>query len=125
MDLKASVEDLRAFLPAQDFKTSRAFYAALGFHEVWSSDKLVLFQLGRSGFFLQDFFVKDFAENLMLDLRVRDADAFWSHLEGLNLPQRFQRVRIGAPRNDEASGSRRGHFIDPSGILWHFSHAAR
>jgi catechol 2,3-dioxygenase-like lactoylglutathione lyase family enzyme len=125
MDFEAVVQDLRSFLPAQDFKTSREFYTALGFQEVWSSDNLALFQLGRFTFFLQDFFVKDFAENIMMDLRVSDADAFWSHLEHLNLPQRFQRVRIGAPQDDKATGIRRGHFIDPSGILWHFSHAVK
>ena len=125
MDFDAAVQDLRSFLPAQDFKASREFYAALGFQEVWSSDKLVLFRLGRFTFFLQDYFVKDFAENLMMDLRVVDADAFWSHLENLNLSQRFEPVRIGAPQDDEAAGIRRGHFIDPSGILWHYSQAAR
>ena len=125
MNLEASVQDLRSFLPAQDFKTSREFYAALGFREAWTSDKLVLFQLGRFTFFLQDYFVKDFAENIMMDLRVSDADVFWSHLESLNLSERFQRVRVGAPEDDKATGIRRGHFTDPSGILWHFSHATK
>jgi hypothetical protein len=52
-------------------------------------------------------------------------EVIWSYLESLNLSQRFERVSVGAPQDDKATGIRRGHFIDPSGILWHFSHAAK
>jgi len=125
MQLEGSIEDLRAFLPAKDFATSREFYRTLGFEQVWLSDKLALFKLDRFTFFVQDYFVKEWAENMMLDLRVSDVQAYWSYLQGLELPQRFPGVRLGAPQDDAASGIRRGNLSDPSGVLWHFSQLIR
>lgn len=122
--IETCTQDLRVFLPARDFDVSREFYAALGFTEAWSSDKLVLFRAGRFTFFLQDYFVKEWAENMMLDLRVADVDSFWAALQGLQLSERLLGVvRMSAPRDEPASGIRRGAFIDPSGVLWHFSQA--
>ena len=126
MELGKSIEALRAFLPARDFAISREFYRAIGFVESWSSEKLVLFQLGRSTFFLQDYFVQDWAENMMMDLRVVDADAWWAHLQSLRLAQRFPTgVRLVPPQDDPASSIRRGSFTDPSGVLWHFSQSTK
>lgn len=126
MELGTSIEELRPFLPAQDFAESREFYRVLGFREAWSSDKLVLLELGRFSFFLQDYFAKEWADNMMMDLRVADADACWSYLQSLDLSKRFPSVvRIGAPQNDTATGIRRGHFVDPSGVLWHFSQSSK
>lgn len=123
MDLAANVQDLRCFVPAKDFATSKRFYAALGFREVWSDAKLALFELGRFKFFLQDYFVLQWAANAVLDLAVADADAFWAYLDALKLPEQFPSgvVRVGAPQADPHVPIRRGHFVDPSGVLWHFS----
>jgi hypothetical protein len=122
MVLGTSVDEFRPFLPASDFAVSRQFYTELGFNEVWSSEKLVILALGRFSFFLQNYFGKEWAENMVLDLRVADVDACWSYLRSLNLSARFpQVVRVGAPQADGVTGIRRGYFVDPSGVLWHFS----
>jgi len=126
MEFGTSVNELRPFLPAKDFATSKEFYRALGFHEAWSSDRLTIMQLGRFSFFLQDYFVKEWAENMVMSLDVADVDACWTSLQSLNLPARFPSVvRVGAPQSDMASGIRRGYFVDPSGVLWHFSQSFR
>jgi len=126
MELGTSVNELRPFLPAKDFATSKEFYRALGFHEAWSSDQLTIMQLGRFSFFLQNYFVKEWAENMVMSLDVADVDACWTSLQSLNLSARFPNVvRVGAPQSDMASGIRRGHFVDPSGVLWHFSQSFR
>jgi hypothetical protein len=118
-----NIQALRCFVPAKDFAASRQFYAALGFEEAWCDGKLALLQLGGCSFFLQDYFVKEWAENFVLDLRVASADEFWRFLESLQLSQRIPAsVRLGPP-HDDAAGIRRGHFVDPSGVLWHFSQA--
>jgi hypothetical protein len=121
MQIAKNIQAVRCFVPAKDFALSRRFYAGLGFEEVWCNDKLALLELGACSFFLQDYFVKEWAENCMLDLRVVDVDSFWSWLESLDLAARFPGARIGPPSGDAASGLRRGHFVDPSGVLWHFS----
>lgn len=115
------IQGLRPFLPAQDFDRSREFYTAIGFEEVWTSESLVLFRAGDFSFFVQKYYVKDWADNTMLDLRVEDADAFFRHLEPLGLAERFSKpVRVNAPAVDD-NGIRRGAFVDPAGVLWHFS----
>jgi hypothetical protein len=123
MDIAKNIQALRCFVPAKEFAVSRQFYAAIGFEEAWCDGKLALLALGGCSFFLQDYFVKEWADNCMLDLRVADADAFWSRLESLDLAARFPTVRLGPPRDDASAGIRRGHFLDPSGVLWHFSAA--
>jgi hypothetical protein len=121
MELARSIEQLRTFVPAEDFSLSQGFYRSVGFRAAWSSEKMVLFELGGFSFFLQDYFVKVWAENMMLDLRVTNVDAWWGHLQGLNLAQHFPRVRLSAPEDDPTMGVRRAHFVDPSGVLWHVS----
>ena len=117
-----NVQDLRVFLPAKDFAVSRAFHQALGFVEDWSSDNLVLFRLGQFSFFLQDYFVQAWAENMMMDLRVADADSFWSYLQSLSATDRLPKdTPMRAPDDGPEPGIRGGSFIDPAGVLWHFS----
>ena len=72
MDLAANVQDLRCFVPSRDFATSKRFYTAVGFREVWSDAKLALFKLGPFTFFLQDYFVLQWAANTVLDLTVAE-----------------------------------------------------
>jgi hypothetical protein len=124
MTLAESVQNLRPFLPAENFGISREFYKALGFKEVWTSEKLSIFEIGQFSFFLQDYFVKEWAENTMMDLRVADVDACWSYLQSLNLVERFPGVVSLKEPRDDGAGIRRGHFVDPSGILSHFSQPA-
>lgn len=112
--------DLRTFLPAKDFALSREFYAELGARELWSSNDMVLFRLGQSTFYLQDYYVKDWAENLMMFLMVPELDAFWEELRALDLPSRYAGVRWKAP-TDYDWGLREIHLIDPAGTLWHFA----
>jgi catechol 2,3-dioxygenase-like lactoylglutathione lyase family enzyme len=112
--------DLRTFLPAKDFALSREFYAELGAKEIWSSNDMVLFRLGQSSFYLQDAYVKDWAENLMLFLFVPEVDAFWEELKPLDLPARYPGVRWKQP-TDYDWGLREIHLIDPAGTLWHFA----
>ena len=124
MMLEESVHNLRPFLPAEDFRISREFYNALGFKEVWTSEKLVILEIGRFSFFLQNYYVKEWAGNMMMDLRVADVDEYWSYLLSLNLVERFGKcVTVKEPQDDGAS-LRRGHFVDPSGILWHYSQSS-
>jgi catechol 2,3-dioxygenase-like lactoylglutathione lyase family enzyme len=123
-DLSSSVMCMRPFLPARDFEQSRRFYEALGFHATPLGDKLAHMQLGdRTGqfsFLLQDFYVKDFAENLMMHLLVGDLDGWWRHLASLDLDKRFGVKAPSAPRL-ESWGLRVAYVWDPTGVLWHIA----
>jgi len=120
MQSLAPTTHLRSFVAAKDFAVSRAFYRDLGATEQWSSDDMVLFQLGDSLFYLQDAYVKAWAENTMLFLMVPDLDLCWQELQALNLVNRYPGVRWKEP-TDYPWGLREIHLIDPAGVLWHFA----
>jgi hypothetical protein len=92
-------------VPAENFEQSLAFYAALGWSTLWSDGKgLALMSLGGSQMMLQDYYVKDWAENSMLVVEVADAFAWYRHVERVLLEGNFGSARIAEPRN--RSGAR-------------------
>ena len=120
----SSVMWMRPFLPARDFQQSKRFYEALGFRATPLGDKLAHMQLGdNSGqfsFLLQDFYVKEFAENLMMHLLVGDLDGWWRHIASLQLKDSFG-VKAPIPPRLESWGLRVGYVFDPAGVLWHIA----
>ena len=72
---------LRPFVPSKDYEASKAFYAALGFTEDYSDASITSFNAGAFSFFLQNLYVEQFAENCMLQLVVRNLDAWWAARE--------------------------------------------
>lgn len=112
-------ESARPFLPAKDFEVSRAFYESLGFNKLLDAD-VAIFGIGSTSFILQRRFEKAWAENCMMQLMVDDLDAWWRHIESLDLAATF-----GVPQPKKPSmqpwGLRVGFLIDPSGILWHIA----
>ena len=69
-------------------------------------------------FILQDYFQKDWAENFMMQLMVDDLDAWWTHIDALDLPGRFNVQPPRAPAM-QPWGLRIVYLWDPSGVLWH------
>jgi catechol 2,3-dioxygenase-like lactoylglutathione lyase family enzyme len=118
--LASGVRALRPFVPAKDFETSRRFYVALGFREKLLEDRLIEFSLGPYSFLLQDYYVAEWAGNFMMHVLVDDLDAWWTHIDSLDLPGRFG---VDAPRAPklEPWGLRVAYVIDPSDVLWHFA----
>ena len=97
---------------------SRSFYRELGFQEVELTASLSLFKSGDFGFYLQDAYVKDWIDNTMVFMEVTDVPRFWNDLIALQLPEKYDGVRL-APIREETWG--RECFVhDPSGVLWHF-----
>jgi catechol 2,3-dioxygenase-like lactoylglutathione lyase family enzyme len=109
----------RPFLPARDFDVSRAFYEALGFEKLLDSD-VVIFGIGDSSFILQRYYVKEWAENFMMQLMVDDLERWWAHLEALHLPAAFG-VTPPKPPAMQPWGLRVAYVYDPSGVLWHIA----
>lgn len=123
MDARLSTgATLRPFVPARNFEASGRFYAVLGFSVTRLGEKIALVEIdgerGAASFLLQDFYVKELAENLMMQLLVRDLDAWWRHIEALDLDGRFG---VGAPRppQEQPWGQRVAYLWDPAGVLWH------
>jgi catechol 2,3-dioxygenase-like lactoylglutathione lyase family enzyme len=117
MPIPDGAEAARPFLPARDFEKSRAFYEALGFEKLLDGE-VAIFAVGKTSFILQRFFQEGQSENFMMQLMVDDLDAWWSHLEKLDLPKSFG-VDPPRPPAMQPWGLRVAYVVDPSGILWH------
>jgi catechol 2,3-dioxygenase-like lactoylglutathione lyase family enzyme len=115
----AGTERMRPFVPARDFDRSKRFYEALGFEKVLDGE-VAVFNAGSGGFLLQRHFQKDWAENFMMQLMVDDLDAWWAHIESLDLPGRFGVPPPKAPAM-QPWGLRVLYVVDPSGVLWHIA----
>ena len=112
--------DLKAFVPSIDFVTSKAFYTKLGFTENWSTGDLAEFECSGCKFLLQNFYEKEFAENLMMQLMVEDAAAWWSAIETTGLLEEFPGARAKAPET-QPWGQTVLYLWDPAGVLWHIA----
>src|SRR5579864_3209368 len=67
--------EIKAFVPARDFALSKQFYQDLGFVVAWSSENMAYLHHGHCSFLLQDFYVKEHADNFMMHIIVTDVDA--------------------------------------------------
>lgn len=112
------IEQLRTFLPSKDFEESKRFYSDLGFEKIWENEELAIFGEETQNFFLQKYYVKEWAENLMTQLFVDDLDEVFEKFS--NVAKKYNTKIF--PIFDTDSG-RTFHIIGPSGELWHVSQA--
>ncbi len=116
--MSQNVISIRPFIGARDFALCRSFYKDLGFEETVLSHNMSYFSKQGMGFYLQDAYVKDWVDNTMLFLEVENVDKYWDDVLALDLPGKYEGVRL-IPMRHEAWGKE--FFLhDPSGILWHF-----
>jgi hypothetical protein len=115
--IPSGTERARPFMPAKDFDLSRTFYEALGFEKVLDGE-VAIFNAGSGGFILQRSYQKAWADNFMMQLMVDDLDAWWAHIEGLDLPGKFKVKPPRAPAM-QPWGLRIAYVWDPTGVLWH------
>jgi catechol 2,3-dioxygenase-like lactoylglutathione lyase family enzyme len=113
---------LRPFVPARDFDLSKRFYQALGFRPTHVDDEVAILKLESFSFILQNFFDKGLAEKLMVQLLVRNGDAWWEQHEPAKLVASFG-VKEPKPPAMQPWGLKVGFIFDPSGVLWHVAEA--
>lgn len=112
--------DLKAFVPAKDAELSKKFYTDLGFTINWSNPEIAELQIGAFRFLLQKFYVAEHAGNFMMSLNVEDADAWWEHIQRLDLVKKYPGVMCKPPAM-QPWGIRVLYLSDPTGVLWHIS----
>ncbi len=115
--------ELKAFVPAKDFELSKQFYQDLGFTLCWGAEgDLAYFHFGdhtshgKAGFLLQRFYVKEFADNLMMHLLVKDVDAWWASIQDKKIIEKYG-VHAEPPENRPWK-MRDFVLVDPSSVLW-------
>lgn len=82
-------ELIRPFLPCKDRAVSTRFYEAMGLEKLVDGDDVTIFGAGSGGFLLTDLHHETLDGQLMMQLMVDDLDAWWAHIDGLDLPARF------------------------------------
>jgi hypothetical protein len=113
--MSPSITGLKIYVPARNFELSRAFYTALGFTMSPGWGGTADFELGGHQFRLQDYYVKDWADNCMMVLDVDDVEAWHRHAAKTISEGKFPGARIKPP--EPVDGSLVLHVWDPSGVL--------
>lgn len=110
---------IRTFIGAKNYNESREFYRALEFEEVVIDEKMCLFKINENlGFYLQDYYVKDWVNNLMIFLEVDDIEKCAEELLSKGLHNKYKYVRF--TKIKQFDWGRELFMHDPSGVLWHF-----
>jgi Glyoxalase/Bleomycin resistance protein/Dioxygenase superfamily len=118
------VNAITAFVPSRDFARSKAFYLDLGFEQTWSDASACGLQMDGHHIILQNFYVKDLAENFMMQLVVDDVAAWWERIQSLGLKEKFQLGTAKAPAM-QPWGLVVLYLSDPAGVLWHIAEAPK
>src|ERR1700724_1612403 len=87
--LSRTVSAMRPVVPARDFDISKRFYIELGFQPRPLTDRLVEMQLGAISFILQDYYVREWADNFVVHVTVSDVGLWWDHIGSLDLAARY------------------------------------
>ena len=115
--MEHKAKSLRPFIGAKDFEISRNFYNDLGFEEIVLAPNFSVFKTDGIAFYLQDYYAKEWVDNTMLFLEVDDVHRYWEELTSLDLPSKYQTIKLVPVR--EMDWGRECFIHDPSGILWH------
>jgi catechol 2,3-dioxygenase-like lactoylglutathione lyase family enzyme len=116
---RLDASDIRPFIPARDFAVSKRFYARLGWGVDDVGPRLALVTLGEAQhFYIQDYYLKDVAENTMLHLSVTDADGWYAHVAAALAGGEFPGARVQPPAR-QPYGAAVTFVHDPSGVLLH------
>ena len=109
---------LEPFIPSgNNFDASKNLFVELGFKINWDAGDYIGFEKDSCKFILQKYDNKAFAENLMINVKVDDVQAFRNNLMEKKLPEKFD-IRIGEITNQPYG--KEVNLIDIAGVCWHF-----
>ncbi len=114
--LDLAIIALKSFVPAKDFDLSMRFYNDIGFTTSWHDNQLALMDYNGFKFLLQNFYLKDHAENYVMHLLVTNADHWWEKINEVNSNKGYN-IQLTA-REDRTWGIRDFILLDPSGVMW-------
>ena len=106
---------MKIYVPARDFEESKRFYADLVFTltEAWGGNVDV--SLGPAVFRLQNYYVKDWAENFMIQFEVEEARAWETYARSVIDTGSYQTARMMP--SQQHGDVLITNVIDPSGVL--------
>jgi hypothetical protein len=114
-------KSLEPFIPSgSNFEGSSQFFQELGFTIRWDAGDYIGFERDGCKFILQKYNNKEFAENLMLSVRVDNVLELRNSVLEKKLPERFG-IKLGQPVSQPYG--KEVNIIDLAGVCWHFVEA--
>jgi catechol 2,3-dioxygenase-like lactoylglutathione lyase family enzyme len=78
----------------KDFELSKQFYQDIGFSLASDTDGIAYFHHANVSFLLQNFYVKELADNFMMHLLVESVDSWWAAIRDAKIAEKYG-VKIG------------------------------
>jgi len=119
-----NVNCITPFLPAKDFELSLRFYTDLGFSKVVEIENAIRLEMGGYSFWLQNYYVEEWANNCMLCLYVDDIQEWWKKVNDLNIEESYGNTAKILSKPHDQQGTQMMQITDPSGVLWHIRRGA-
>ena len=113
--MSLSIGDLKMYMPAKDFELCKRFYSALGFTMTPGWGGTADFELCGHRFRLQDYYVKDWADNCMMVMGVDDVETWHRHATQVIAGGKYGGARVAPP--EPVDDSLVLHVWDPTGVL--------
>jgi len=110
-----TIKELVVYTPAEDFELSKRFYSALGFTLTEGWGDTMDCRLGGAVFRLQNYYVKDWAENFMMKFEVDEIEAWNEHAKKTIDEGDFGNARCD--RVQLVGDTKIFHIWDPCGVL--------
>jgi hypothetical protein len=89
----------------------------LGFKINWEAGGYIGFERDGCKFILQQYNNKEFAENLMINVKIDNAEEFWKFVMEKQLAEKFG-IKVGQPTQQPYG--KEVNIIDIAGVCWHF-----
>lgn len=109
---------LEPFIPSgSNFENSKQLFQELGFSISWDGGDYVGFERDGCKFILQNYNNEQFAQNLMINVKVSNAEEFWRFVTEKKLSERFG-IKVTKPKQQPYG--KEVNVIDIAGVCWHF-----
>jgi hypothetical protein len=109
---------LEPFIPSgENFEASKQLFQELGFHINWDAGDYVGFERDGCKFILQNFANKEFAENLMINVKISNANEFYEEVSTRQLASNYG-IRVSKPTQQPYG--KEVNLVDIAGVCWHF-----
>ncbi len=109
---------LEPFIPSgKNFEASKQLFLGLGFAITWDAGDYIGFERDGCKFILQKYDNEEFAQNLMISIKVSNAQEFWNFVNENKLVEKFG-IKIAPPARQPYGIE--VNIIDIAGVCWHF-----
>ncbi len=111
------INTIQPFIPAIDFLLCESFYLDFGFEKVYEDKNLKLFKRDQISLFIQNYYDKHIAENMVFQLYVDDIENI--HQSLIKLKEKYKMIKVSDIVQAHYGQTMTLHV--PSGVLFHIT----